>query len=57
MGRESVRVRTEYGKKPAGCHMGYCATVASAKANLSTLAASAAPMKSGIGAAIKGTVN
>jgi hypothetical protein len=44
-------------KKPAGCHMGYCATVASANANLSTMAASAAPMKSGLGAAIKGTVN
>ncbi len=52
-----VRVRTEYGKKPAGCHMGYCATVASANANLSTMAASAAPMESGLGTGIEGTVN
>ncbi len=37
--------------------MGYWGTVVSAKANLSTMAASAAPMKSGLGAAIKGTVN
>ena len=37
--------------------MGYCATVASANANLRTMAASAAPMKSGLAAAIEGTVN
>ena len=36
--------------------MGYWGTVVPAKANLSTMAASAAPMKSGLGAAIKGTV-
>ena len=37
--------------------MGYCATGTSANANLRTMAASAAPMKSGLGAGIEGAVN